>query len=137
MRRLPRGSDRTILGLDRSNSSETSRGACSEIDVATLREEVAQLRRFTEADRRDPSELTVAMTGAITVTAAPAGPDRPPLTGTPEQIVEGLNQYAEAGLQHLVATIRAEGDASLDATRAAMEQVAREVRPALAAGGAR
>ncbi|MGD9891186.1 MAG: TIGR03619 family F420-dependent LLM class oxidoreductase [Dehalococcoidia bacterium] len=106
-------------------------------DPATLREEVEQLRRFAEADRRDPSELTVAMTGAITVTASPAGTDRAPLTGTPQQIVEGLNQYVEAGLQHLVATIRAVGDTSLEATRTAMEQVAREVRPALVEEGVR
>jgi probable F420-dependent oxidoreductase len=106
-------------------------------DPTALREEVAHLRRVAEADRRDPTELTVAMTGAITVTAAPAGTDRAPLTGTAEQIVEGLNQYAEAGLQHLVTTIRAESDASLEGARAAMEQVAREVRPALAAGGVR
>jgi probable F420-dependent oxidoreductase len=106
-------------------------------DVETLREEVTHLRRFAESDRRDPSELTIAMTGAITVTTTPAGKERAPLTGTPEQIVEGLNQFAEAGLQHLVATIRAEGDASFEATQAAMEQIAREVRPSLAAGGVR
>jgi probable F420-dependent oxidoreductase len=106
-------------------------------DPITLRDEVTQLRRVAEADRRDPAELTVAMTGAITVTATPAGDGRAPLTGTPEQIVEGLHQYAEAGLQHLVATIRTEGDASLEATRMAMERVAREVRPMVAGGGAR
>jgi probable F420-dependent oxidoreductase len=106
-------------------------------DPATLRDEVEQLRRFAEADRRDPSELTIAMTGAITVTATPSGKERPPLTGTTEQIVEGLNQFAEAGLQHLVATVRAEGDSSLEGTRAAMEHVAREVRPELVAGGVR
>jgi probable F420-dependent oxidoreductase len=106
-------------------------------DAATLREEVAQLHRFAEADRRDPSELTIAMTGAITVTPTPAGSGRSPLTGTPEQIVEGLSEYAEAGLQHLVATIRAEGDASIEGTQAAMEKVAREVRPALVGGGVR
>lgn len=106
-------------------------------DSPTLRDEVAQLRRFAEADRRDPAELTVAMTGAITVTAAPAGDGRAPLTGTPEQIVEGLHRYAEAGLQHLVATIRADGDASLEGTRAAMERIAREVRPVFVAGSAR
>lgn len=106
-------------------------------DPATLREEVADLRRRAESDRRDPAELTIAATAAITVTPSPAGDDRAPLTGTPEQIVDGLRQFEEAGLQHLVATIRADGDASLEGTKSAMEQVARAVMPAFAAGGVR
>jgi alkanesulfonate monooxygenase SsuD/methylene tetrahydromethanopterin reductase-like flavin-dependent oxidoreductase (luciferase family) len=106
-------------------------------DPATLRDEVASLHRHAEADRRDPAELTIAATAAITVTASPAGDSHAPLTGTPEQIVEGLHQYEAAGLQHLVATIRADGDASLEGTKSAMEQVARAVMPAFAVGGVR
>ena len=41
-------------------------------DPPALREEVAQLRRCAESDRRDPAELTIAMTGGITVTKTPA-----------------------------------------------------------------
>ncbi|MGH2602583.1 MAG: LLM class flavin-dependent oxidoreductase, partial [Dehalococcoidia bacterium] len=107
------------------------------LDPTTLRTGVARLHRHAEADRRDPAELTVAMMGAITVTASPAGNGRAPLTGTPEQIAEGLHQYAEAGLQHLVATVRSDGDPSLEGTQAAMEQVAREVMTVFTGGGAR
>lgn len=96
-----------------------------------LREEVAELRRLAEQDRRDPDELTVALSTPITVTRGPAPPDRAPLTGTPPQIVEGLQHYADAGLHHLIAGVRAEGDASLPATLEAMAAVAADVLPAL------
>lgn len=104
-------------------------------DPDTLRGEVAELRRLAERDRRDPDEITVAMLGGIMVTDAPAPAGRMPLTGTPEQIIEGLRRYEAAGLQHLVTTVRAEGDSSLEATLAAMETVAAEVLPAVRDGG--
>ena len=104
-------------------------------DPETLRGEVAELRRLAEMDRRDLDELTIAMLGGITVTKAPAPAGRAPLTGTPEQIVEGLRRYADAGLQHLIAGVRAEGDGSLAATLAAMETVAAAVLPAVRDGG--
>jgi probable F420-dependent oxidoreductase len=106
-------------------------------DPAQLRDEVQRLHQFAEGDRRDPSELTVAMLAPVTVTKAPAGADRAALTGTPEQIAEGLRAYAGAGLHHVIATIRAGDDSSLEATRAAMEQVAREVRPLIGEGSTR
>jgi probable F420-dependent oxidoreductase len=99
-----------------------------------LRREVAELRRLAERDRRDPDELTVALLAGITVTRAPAPSDRAPLTGTPAQIVEGLRRYREAGLQHLIAGVRAEGDRSPAATLAALETVAAEVLPAVRSG---
>jgi probable F420-dependent oxidoreductase len=103
-------------------------------DPDTLRREAAELRRRAESDRRDPDELTVAATAPITLTASPAGGERSTLTGTPEQIAEGLQRYAASGLQHLIATVRAEGDQGLDATLAAMEVVAREVLPGVRGG---
>jgi probable F420-dependent oxidoreductase len=104
-------------------------------DPDTLQREVAELRRRAESDRRDPDELTVAATAPIMLTTSPAGGERSALTGTPEQIVEGLQRYAASGLQHLIATVRAEGDQGLDATLAAMEVVAREVLPSVREGG--
>lgn len=103
-------------------------------DPALLREEAAELRRLAETDRRDPDELTVAAQAGITLTRSPAPADRAPLTGTAEQIVEGLQQYADAGLQHLVAGLRDELDPSLEATLAAMETIAAEVLPAVRTG---
>jgi probable F420-dependent oxidoreductase len=103
-------------------------------DPDTLRQEVAELRRRAESDRRDPDELTVAAQAPITLTAAPADRDRPLLTGTPEQIVEDLHRYGASGLQHLITTVRSDGDPSLDGTLAAMETCAREVLPQVRTG---
>lgn len=103
-------------------------------DPATLRAETAELRRLAEADRRDPDELTVAAQAAITLTRTTAPPARDPLTGTPEQMVEGLRQYADAGLQHLVTAIRDADDPSREGTMAAMERFAAEVLPAVQVG---
>ena len=91
---------------------------------------VLALRRLAEQDRRDPDELTVALSGAITVTREPAPADRSPLTGTPEQIAESVRHYADAGLQHLAANVRMDGDISLAATLDAMMMLAEQVLPA-------
>lgn len=100
-----------------------------------LRDEVAELHRLAEQDRRDPAELTVALMGGITVTRQPAPAERSSLSGTPQQIGEELRRYEEAGLQHLVTGVRMEGDSSLQATLAAMEVVAAEVLPRFRDGG--
>ncbi len=94
-----------------------------------LRTEVLELLRLAEADHRDPSEVTVALLAGITLTRTPAPRDRASLTGTPEQIIEDLQRYEEAGLQHLIAGLTREGDVSLPATLAAMETVAVEILP--------
>jgi alkanesulfonate monooxygenase SsuD/methylene tetrahydromethanopterin reductase-like flavin-dependent oxidoreductase (luciferase family) len=100
-------------------------------DPAALREEVAELRRLAEQDRRDPDELTVALSTRVTLTREPAPPGGTALAGTAAQLVEVIQQYAEAGLDHLIAGVRAEGDPSLPATLAAMETFASDVLPAV------
>lgn len=101
---------------------------------AALADEVAALRRAAERDRRDPDELTVALLSRLTVCERPAVGDAPTLHGTPEQLVEALGRYREAGLQYLIADVRQEGDASLAATLAALETVAHGVLPAVRDG---
>ena len=93
-----------------------------------LRSEVRRLHELAERAGRDPGELTVGLIDGITLTAERRGDDRRPLVGTPEQVVEGLAAYADAGLDHLVAGIRTDGDPSYAGARAAMERVAAEVR---------
>ncbi|MHB8575823.1 MAG: TIGR03619 family F420-dependent LLM class oxidoreductase [Dehalococcoidia bacterium] len=100
-----------------------------------LRDEVAELRRLAEKDRRDPAELTVALIGGITITQQAAPAERAPLSGTLEQIREDLQRYEEAGLQHLVAGVRMGSDSSLDATLAAMQMAAAEILPRFRDGG--
>jgi probable F420-dependent oxidoreductase len=98
-------------------------------DPASLGREVEELRRLAERDRRDPEELTVAMVSRIVVGERPPNSDAPALSGSPQQIAEALGAFGEAGLQHLIADVRQEGDASLTATLVALEAVAREVLP--------
>jgi hypothetical protein len=69
------------------------------------------------------------MVGMITLTSAPAPAGRAPLTGVPDQIIMGLQRYADAGLQHLIADVRADGDPSLAETLAALQTIANQVLP--------
>jgi probable F420-dependent oxidoreductase len=98
-------------------------------DPAALRAEVAELHRLAELDRRDPEELTVALSTRVTLTREPAPPGGAALTGTAAQLVERIHQYADAGLTHLIAGVRAAGESSLGATLEAMETFARDVLP--------
>ncbi|MGI8549175.1 MAG: TIGR03619 family F420-dependent LLM class oxidoreductase [Dehalococcoidia bacterium] len=104
-------------------------------DPVALRHEIDELQRLSERDRRDPGELTIALMGNIMLTAGPAPADRQPLTGNPEQILEDLRRYEEAGLGHLVAGVRTDRGPTLEATLAAMEVIAHEVLPAVREGG--
>jgi probable F420-dependent oxidoreductase len=98
-------------------------------DATTLAAEVARLRELADSAGRDPSELTVALIDGIVVTGRPLGPDRSPLHGTAPQIVEGLQAFAGAGLDHLVAGVRSQGDATYAGAVAALDEVAAEVLP--------
>jgi len=100
-------------------------------DPAILRHEVDALHALAEAQGRDPSELTVGLIEGIAVTDSPLGPERNPLHGTPEQIVEGLHAFADAGLDHLVAGIRTAGAPGFAGSIAALDIVAAEVLPHL------
>jgi alkanesulfonate monooxygenase SsuD/methylene tetrahydromethanopterin reductase-like flavin-dependent oxidoreductase (luciferase family) len=96
----------------------------------SLADQVGELRRAAERDRRDPDELTVAMVSRLTVGERPP-PGDASLRGSPQQIVEALGRFREAGLQHLIADVRAESGTTLAATLAALETVARDVLPAV------
>jgi alkanesulfonate monooxygenase SsuD/methylene tetrahydromethanopterin reductase-like flavin-dependent oxidoreductase (luciferase family) len=98
-------------------------------DPAVLRREVERLQQRAEAVGRDPHELAVALIEGIAVSAAPLARDHPPLHGSPEQIVEGLQQYAAAGLQHLVAGVRFAGASGFASAVDALDVVAAEVLP--------
>ena len=92
---------------------------------------MARLQTLAAAEGRDPTELTVALIDGIVVSNSPLGPERPPLHGTPEQIVEGLHAFADAGLQHLVAGVRLAGDGSFAASVGALDTLAADVLPLL------
>jgi probable F420-dependent oxidoreductase len=100
-------------------------------DPALLRSEVARLRELAGEEGRDPSDITVALIEGMVVSSTPLGVDRSPLHGTPEQIVDGLSRYADAGLDHLITGVRTAGDSSYGGCTAALDTVAAEVLPAL------
>jgi probable F420-dependent oxidoreductase len=100
-------------------------------DPALLADEVARLHEHAERLGRDPGELTVALIDGIVVTPTPLGAGRAPLHGTPQQIVEGMRAFADAGLRHLVAGVRTAGESTYAASLAALEAVAADVLPHL------
>jgi probable F420-dependent oxidoreductase len=100
-------------------------------DPGLLAGEVARLHQTAAAAGRDPAELTVALIDGIVVTATPLDGDRAPLHGSPEQIVEGLRAFHDAGLDHLVAGVRRAGDPTYEGAVDALEVVATQVLPHL------
>lgn len=93
--------------------------------------EVESLRRICAADRRDPDELEILLAQPLQITALPQDGNRPPLSGSVEQIAEELRRYGRAGLDHLVG-IPAWVDAD-DAYSGALEGMslfAKEILPA-------
>ena len=100
-------------------------------DPATLRTEVARLHDVVTDAGRAPSDLTIALIDGISFTARPVDGPRPALHGTPEQVVEGLCAFADAGLEHLVAGVRLAGDPTYVGATAALDQLATEVLPEL------
>jgi probable F420-dependent oxidoreductase len=96
-----------------------------------LTREVAHLRHLVEQSGRDPADLTVALIDGIVVTSHALGADRNPLHGTSAQIIDGIQRFADAGLDHLVAGVRTAGNATYAGCIAALDAVAAEVLPAL------
>ena len=91
---------------------------------AQLAHEVTRLRELATHAGRDPETLTVALIDGIVVTERPLGRDRSPLHGTPEQILDGLHEYARAGLEHLVAGVRPADDPTFAGAVDALDAVA-------------
>jgi probable F420-dependent oxidoreductase len=62
------------------------------------------VRAAADLAGRNPSDITCSLWAPITLTDSndPAGPEGVPLHGTAERLVEVLNDYASAGLQHLL-----------------------------------
>jgi probable F420-dependent oxidoreductase len=66
-----------------------------------LAERVRRLHELAAQAGRDPATLTIAFKAPLALREAP-GPERPPLTGTPEQVAEDLRAYVRAGVHHFV-----------------------------------
>ncbi len=95
---------------------------------------LAELRRLTEAEGRDPSALTISFKAPIyDVTVGGGGPGgRRPLAGTTAEIVEDIAAYVRLGVSELIFDFRSESPAeSLER----MEHFATVIKPAVESGG--
>lgn len=95
-----------------------------------LRRDRDRLQILAEAAGRDLASLTVALIDGIVVGAGQPPVPGASMQGSSDAILSGLQAFAAAGLDHLVAGISRAGDRSFEATLDALEQVARDVLPA-------
>jgi probable F420-dependent oxidoreductase len=95
------------------------------LDPAELAVKVRRLRELAAAAGRDPAGITVAFKGPLAF-RDDAGPARQPLTGSVAQVVEDVQAYVAAGVQHVVLDFSVTG---VPAILEVMERVAADVRP--------
>jgi len=77
---------------------------------ADLRRDLDELYRFTEAEGRDPSTLTISYKAPLYDASRPvaAGADRRPFSGSPDQIAEDIATYERLGVSELIFDFRSE-----------------------------
>jgi probable F420-dependent oxidoreductase len=72
-----------------------------------LRDLVAELRRLTEAERRDPATITIAYKAPL-YDVGLAGGERRPFSGTDAQVLDDIAAYAKLGVHELIFDFRRE-----------------------------
>lgn len=90
---------------------------------------VARMRRFAEEADRDPDTIDLAYSaGWLNDREAQHLPngERQLLTGTPEQVADDIQAFADVGVRHFMFNFQSD---SLEATLARMERFATMVRP--------
>ena len=97
---------------------------------------VTQLKEMAKARGRDPNTLQVIARAPLRVVAGDEAQEpRPLLVGTPEQIVEGIGKYREAGVTGIMFDTfygnAAVNDQDLPGVLATLEAFAQKVRPRL------
>jgi probable F420-dependent oxidoreductase len=98
---------------------------------AELAEEVELLHCHLDEAGRDPAEVTVSMLGP-SIAVAPLSYEMPAtLTGSRQQILDGLAAYAEAGLEHAEISVAGYTPANAGGYLDGMQWVAEEILPAL------
>jgi alkanesulfonate monooxygenase SsuD/methylene tetrahydromethanopterin reductase-like flavin-dependent oxidoreductase (luciferase family) len=77
-----------------------------------MRAKLAELRRMTEAEGRDPATLTISYKAPLYDTTLTGealgsnGAERRPFSGTSEQILEDIATYGELGVSELILDFR-------------------------------
>ena len=69
---------------------------------------MALLHRYAERAGRDPAQLDVAMKTPLYDTGNGGGPRRR-FSGDPQQILQDIQTYSDAGVSHIIFDIRGEG----------------------------
>jgi alkanesulfonate monooxygenase SsuD/methylene tetrahydromethanopterin reductase-like flavin-dependent oxidoreductase (luciferase family) len=90
-----------------------------------LAAKVSQLRDMAAAAGRDPSGITISFKAPLKFEDVSGSP-RAPLSGSPAQIVEDLQAYVAAGVQHFVLDFSVP---TLPAMLDVLQRFAAEVRP--------
>jgi probable F420-dependent oxidoreductase len=90
-----------------------------------LQARVRRLKEMTAAAGRDPASLAISFKAPLRFDDA-AGAGRVPLAGSPGQIVEDLQAYAAAGVEHFVLDFSVPAVAEMIGV---LERFAAEVRP--------
>jgi probable F420-dependent oxidoreductase len=72
-----------------------------DITAAQLRERFDTIRRMAAEAGRNPDQIQLACCRAIEVTRDAVPQEETRLRGTPEQLIEALNAYREAGVDHI------------------------------------
>jgi alkanesulfonate monooxygenase SsuD/methylene tetrahydromethanopterin reductase-like flavin-dependent oxidoreductase (luciferase family) len=120
------GSDAALRRASRLGNGHIATG----LDPDALADRVSRLHAFCRADRRDPSEMEVFLLAPLSIQDTAAARARAPLTGSAGQVAEDLRAYERAGLDHLIAVVRRDGEA-FDSARTTVERLASEVIPRL------
>jgi len=85
------------------------------------------LKRMTEAEGRDFTDITIAFVARLHETPTPIdAPDRMPFSGSAQQLIEDVETYRSLGVSHLSFDFRAP---TLAQTLERMDWFAREVMP--------
>jgi probable F420-dependent oxidoreductase len=78
----------------------------SRLGPAELRERLAELRRLTEAEGRDPATLTIAYKAPLYDVELDGGGGRRPFSGTEDQVRDDIATYAALGVHELIFDFR-------------------------------
>ena len=98
--------------------------------VEALEKGLALLREECSRQGRRFEDLTLSVRAGLSIRSAPAGPDRKPLQGSPEQIVSDLRRYRDLGVHTVLFETRLR---DLEDMVGIYEAFARDIRPRLSA----
>ncbi len=98
----------------------------ADLPPADLRGKIAQLRAHAQAGGRDPKAITIGLGASVQFTDGEGSGARPLFSGTSQQIIDGIQQYQEVGVQDFRLDFPSQ---SLDDVLQAMETFAAKIRP--------